>query len=284
MKSIIITLPRLTGAFAVSVIAAFGIVGMHYVGQSSAINTQQPDNPFGYADYCTLENNQTVIYGWQHDTNAPAGALPSVTVRVGSSSVTTATDVSGYRQAKIDATIKYYFPSMPTSSVYGFRAAFSGLYKGTSNPISGTGINYGPGNDVALDINTFNDFSDEGAPKQYFVNSVIPDACLADKPVPAAPVVTPPKAAPKVTPKVTPAPVAAPAVSAAADGIVTAGTTTVTVTAPNGNASNMFVAYGTNASNLARTPTSLSVFLATNKYMQRAPPLRLPAMQRACCL
>lgn len=240
----------------VFVMAGVGIAGAHLLGISSAA-TSYSHNPIGTADYCVLEGNTTVLYGWAHDPDAPAGALPNVLVVVGNTSMTVPTNQAGYRDSAINTYITTTYPGMPTSSVYGWRLALNGLYKGTTNKVAGTLINYGTGVSTVLPVN-----SSTYVGGTYFTSSkTIPDACLANAPTPAptptptptpAPVPAPSKTNPK-TPVKSSAPAATPAPASAADASLTIGTSAVSLKIPADNATTVRVQYGLASTTLDQT-------------------------------
>ncbi|HEX8226368.1 MAG TPA: hypothetical protein VF572_00705 [Candidatus Saccharimonadales bacterium] len=262
--------------FSIGLMVASLVIGLG----SRLINTGAAAtiNPYGYADSCRLEGTSTVIYGWAADPNATSLTQPSVTVQAGTQSVTTATTLGGYRDAPIHGWIDARRPGDPKPGTYGYRAVFNGLYKGTSNTVSGTALNVGAGANTTLGINrtTAGDATNQisGSP---FINGVVPDVCMpsrpvaptppppAPAPVPApAPAPTPvpaPAPAPRPstptprpgTPAPTPSPAAVPAPSAEADATVTAGTLAARITVPAGNASKIRIAYGGNPVVLDKT-------------------------------
>lgn len=230
----------------------FGAVGALLLGLTFAGTNP---NPTGFADYCTLEGNNTVIYGWGHDDDAPSGAAPSVTIRLGAgASVTVPTDRSGY----YDSLINQYLSNQgyTTSDTYGFRAQFSGIYKGSSPTIDGTVLNYGDGTDDILHINT----SGNVAPYSNFSGGKVPDACLANAPVPVLPQPTPssvPKPVPKPAPRPAPRPpqqpasASPPSISSEANATATVGTFVANLVVPTGNANIISINYGTTEGSLS---------------------------------
>lgn len=172
--------------FPLVVIAGFAVVGASLYAFSSAATV---DNPTGTADYCRLENNITAIYGWAHDNQAKANSNPKVQVVVGTQSVTVNTSINGYR----DNAINDYLTSngyTPTSQ-YGFKASFSGIYKGSAPNISGTIINNGAGANKALRVNTGTTIPNAANGGAYFANNKVPDACLPSRPIIPGPGPTP---------------------------------------------------------------------------------------------
>lgn len=248
-------------------IAVFGVAGALLIRLSFAA----PPNPEGYADFCYLEGGSTVIYGWAHDDDAPAGPNPSVSLLLSTGQTTTVpTDRAGYRDAGInqDIVLRGYTPS----SVYGFRAVFNGVYKGSSPTISGTVLNYGPGSNVNLTINDFRIV--DGNPNN-FPGKKIPDACLASVPVPVS---QPPAPAPKprairpTTPRPPSSPAPPATLSTNSDATVTAGTLVASLLIPNGNAEKILISYGTSSETLdklsdtvAITPDATGVILSKLK-------------------
>lgn len=250
----------------------FGIGGALLIKISSA----SVPNPDGYADYCYLEGNNTVIYGWAHDDDAPAGDAPYVIVRLSTGqSATVPTNIGGYRDAEIsqDMAAKGH----TTSSIYGFKAVFSGVYKGSAPGISGTIVNYGAGADSNLGINYFRIV--DGNPNN-FPDQKVPDACLPSAPVPVIPQPTPtPQPSPQpLTRTTTPRPVTKPtpaspaALTSDADAAPTIGSLVTSLLIPNGNAEKIQVIYGLAADKLdmssdqiAVTPDTTSVLLSKLK-------------------
>ena len=179
-------------------IAAFAGIATVLITSAKAAPSYE-NNPFGVADYCRLEGSNTVIYGWAHDSQAGSGNNPYVNITVGSSVVRSATDIDGYRNAEIDAYLSKN--NYKTAAGYGFKASFSGIYKGSSPGISGTITNIYAGADQALRINQATPIKGGPPDKFYFGNNKVPDACL-----PSRPVVQPPAPTPAPAPAPTPAP------------------------------------------------------------------------------
>lgn len=234
---------------SLAVLFVYGLAGLQINSQTSAATA----NPYGYADYCALENNNTVIYGWAADPNAGSLSGPSVTINAGGQAATTSTNRAGYRDGFVNSWIDQNRAGDPKPGTYGFRAALSGLYKGSRPTITGTILNEGPGSSVILSINN-NSYTDGDGTKPFFGSNVIPEACLAN--VPAG--TTPPPATPAPTPAprppaspgrtnggapATPAP-AGPPLSSSADGAVTPGTLAAQIKIPAGNAASLRVDYG----------------------------------------
>lgn len=152
----------------------FSLAGVRAANTSSAATA----NPYGSADYCTLENNTTVIYGWAADPDATFLSGPSVVLNVGQYSSTVATNQAGYRDDAINSWIDANRRGDPKPGSYGFRLAIPQLYKGNSYPISGTILNVGNGSNTILSINNSAPV-DGDSTKSFFAGNVIPDACLA---------------------------------------------------------------------------------------------------------
>jgi hypothetical protein len=150
-----------------------------------------PDNPIGFADSCQLDGTTTIVRGWAHDDSAGSGPDPAVQVTVAGKTATAPTSIANYRQAEIDIAIASlgYTPA----SIYGFEIRFTGLYKGTNPVINGTIFNVGPGANVPLEINTFNQGAASSGTAIFLNGNVVPDSCLASSPGPAP-----------ITPKSTP--------------------------------------------------------------------------------
>ncbi len=252
--------------FGVAVVTAvmFGGIGTYFLRASFAASYSS--NPTAYADYCALENDHTVLYGWAYDPESNAGDQPYVTVKVGSGSWTLASNISTYRVAQVNSWIDTYYAGAPKMGTYGWRLEISGLYKGTSQPVSGTVTNVGAGANTTLQVNDNFTFPGEGAAKTIFTTAKkVPDACLATAPAPTptptptpAPTTTTPKTTtPKTTTPKTSTPKtttpAAPTLSGEADATVTPGTTVATLSIPAGNATSLYVRYGTDADSLDRS-------------------------------
>lgn len=165
----------------------------------------------GYLDSCSLSGTTTTLYGWVHDPDVAAGSQPQVSITVpGVNTQTRSSDISGYRDAPVN---KYLSDrGIPTSSIYGFSASYTNLYRGTTYRPSGTVLNVGAGANFALPINSIG--SVDGSGKPYFPNGTIPDACLAVKlvtPPPAPPPTPTPAPQPQPTPQPAPSPTPTPA-------------------------------------------------------------------------
>jgi hypothetical protein len=188
------------GLIGVTVLSA--IIGVLLLQISFAAYSH---NPLGYADSCSVSGTTTTIYGWAHDPDAPAGNQPQVSVTVsGASTQTRNSNVSGYHQSEIDAYLTNR--GIPTSSIYGWTASYSNLYKGTTYRLSGTILNVGTGTNVSLPI--IEDRPIDGRPS--FPGKVIPDACLIARIINPAPTPTPPTPSPNPTPAPQPTPSPAP--------------------------------------------------------------------------
>lgn len=239
--------------FGVATLAATAfageIISQHGTGFAA---TTYNHNPVGYADYCALENGNTVIYGWAHDPDAPAGAYPKISVTVGTTTTTIPTDRAGYRDAAVNSYLQSHYPGAPTSSIYGWRLQLGGLYKGTSYKLSGTILNYGSGSNFDMYVHQSNGL-DGDASKLGFPGSAVPDGCLADKPAPAPSPTPTPTPTPRKTTKPAPATPAAPTLSSDANATVTAGSYAATLTVPNGNAAKVHLTYGID---LVNNPTT----------------------------
>lgn len=263
---------------SMAVLVIFCLTGVQVARQTSAATT----NPYGAADYCLLENNQTVIYGWGADPNATSLTRPLVIVNVGGKSATVETNRANFRDAKINEWIDQNRRGDPKPGTYGFRAVFSGLYKGTRNTITGTVVNEGAGSSVVLGINNIYHTDGNGS-WPFFANNVIPEACLATAPAPTPPPAQPtqpaptqpapsqpapqqpaaPRPAPSTPqrPAATPRPVSAPAPAAtpqpvapkvtnSADAAVTSGTLAADFRIQSANFTSVMVRYGTVAASL----------------------------------
>jgi hypothetical protein len=137
--------------------------------------------PYGYADYCTLEGTNTVIYGWAYDPDASANNDPSVTLSLNTVSKTVPTDQAGYRDAAINTWIDTYRKGDAKPGSYGFKAVFSGLSKSTIYNVSGTAINVGGGANAVLHIND-GGYVDGDPTKISFIANQIPQECLPGTP------------------------------------------------------------------------------------------------------
>ncbi len=165
-------------------IATFAVVGTVIVAFSRAATTA--DNPVGSADFCRLNGTTTEIYGWAHDGQAGVSDNPKVTLTVGPKSTAVATNIPNYKDAAINTYLQNR--SIATASRYGFKANFTGIYKGTAPAISGTLINVGAGANQPLNIFVGTTTTSSGS-NYYFVGKKVPDACLPPKPAP--PVIPP---------------------------------------------------------------------------------------------
>lgn len=247
------------GLVAISVVMG---AGLQLVKPSLAAGI----NPYGFADYCTYQSGiGTVVYGWAADPNAISTNDPAVLVTVAGHTQRLQANLN-YRTTPINAYIDKYHSGDPKPGVYGWRANYSGLYKGSVYSISGTIINVGAGTDQPLNINKMT--VDGDTSKTLFTsNNTLPDTCLAARPAlpppppapapaptPAPPRPTPtpsptptpiPKPRPSPTATPTPASAAAPPLSADTNAHVTTGTMAVLMTIPAGNAALLHVTYGT---------------------------------------
>lgn len=227
----------------IAVLLVFGLSG----ARSFSISSAATANPYGYADYCALENNTTVIYGWAADPNASSLSGPSVTINAGGEAVTVPTNRAGYRDAAVNAWIDQNRTGDPKPGTYGFRATLPGLYKGSRNIITGTVLNQGPGSSVILTINN-SSYVDGDPGKPFFANDIIPDNCLATPP-PSTPA---PTTTPTPTPArqggnpETPSPTQQSNVSSAgdADAVATAGTLAAQIAVQADGAKSAHINYG----------------------------------------
>jgi hypothetical protein len=235
---------------------ASGLLGTYLLHVSSAATTYSHD-PDGEADYCRIENNNTVIYGWANDPDAPQGPLPNVTVKVGSVTQTVPSNIAKYRDAAVNAYINKVHPGQPTSGTYGWRAQYSGLYKGNTYVVSGTILNYGTGVNHALGVETTHYVDGNTANTFFKSDKSVPDACLATKPLPAPLPAPTPAPAPAPTP--TPTKSLTPAFTSPADATVTAGTLHAWLQVPADRAKSIQVLYGTDPASLnSPSPTQTS--------------------------
>lgn len=189
--------------FPVLAIIAFAAIGTVLLASSKAA-TGVNNNPVGTADYCRLEGNTTVIYGWGHDSQAGAADNPRVNVTIGSKTFRTATSIDGYRNADINAFLNSN--NYIAASKYGFRATFTGIYKGSSPTISGTIENVQEGVNQAMRINQSTAIAGSHPDKYYFGGNKVPDACLVSAPVVVTPPTDPPIPSPDPNPTPTPTP------------------------------------------------------------------------------
>lgn len=241
-------------------IALFAAVGTYLISSSLAAFSH---NPIGYLDSCQLVSGKTVLYGWVHDPDAAAGSQPSAIITVsGVANKTVSSSIAKYRDSQINAYLTKR--GIPTSSIYGWSATYTGLYKGETHTVGGTGKNVGTGANAALFVNKTT-YTDGNTSKPYFAGGNIPDACMVTKPTPA-PVPPTPVPAPTPAPAPTPTPIttqpktpAKPAVSNAADASFAPGTLTAQISIPTGNATQVKIKYGT-----AQDDLSLSADAAIN--------------------
>jgi hypothetical protein len=180
--------------FSLGVLFLFSITGMRVAGTTTAAT----HNPYGQADYCALEDNVTVIYGWASDPDAGSLGQPSVMIQAGQAEVTAPTNRAGYRDTAIGAWIDANRAGDPKRGSYGFRATIPGLYKGTPVPISGTVLNEGNGTSVILEVN--NSAPADGHPERpFFKDGHIPEECLAVPGATPAPIASTPSPATPVS-------------------------------------------------------------------------------------
>lgn len=241
-------------ALSLVVLAVFSLAGVRVAQRSSAASA----DPYGFADYCALENNTTVIYGWAADPDAGSLALPDVTINAGGEAVTVPTNRAGYRDAAINAWIEQNRPGDPKPGTYGFRAPMPGLYKGSKNTITGTVLNEGAGSSVVLNINN-SGYTDGDSSKPYFAGNVIPDVCLANQAAPApapAPQPAPTKPAPAPSATATPPKSTTPN---AADAAVTTGTLAASLAVPSDGATAVSIIYGKDPVHLDQSTANQSV-------------------------
>lgn len=244
----------------VAVLMMTAAIGTELIQSGSAATG---DNPIGGIDFCTLENNTTVIHGWASDPDAVSLDQAYVSVTVSNVARTAATNVAGYRDGPINNHLATQRPRDKRPGTYGFRIYISNLYKGSAPRISGTAINVGVGVNETMYVNPRGEL--DGVPRSTFVGGVIPDACLASVSAPApapspapAPTPTPapsPAPAPRPAPSPSPAPVTpAPAPPAEPvevnDAGVAIGTLAVEVRIPGEPAGSVRIKYGTSPVNL----------------------------------
>lgn len=243
----------LNSGLSLVVLVLFGATGAKVLGSSSAASA----NPYGFADYCALENNTTVIYGWAADPDASSLSDPSVTINAGGQAVTVPTNRAGYRDGYVNSWIDQNRTGDPKPGTYGYRAALPGLYKGSRNIITGTVLNAGNGSSVVLTINN-SSYTDGDANKPFFANDTIPDACLANVPTTpaptAAPTATPTPTQAKPTQTTTPtAQQSATTNNGDTDAVVTVGTLAASVAAKADGATSLHINYGTSPIKLDQT-------------------------------
>jgi hypothetical protein len=175
-------------------LSLFAVAGVRAVHTTSAATA----NPYGSVDYCALENNTTVLYGWAMDPDAAALAEPSVVLNVGTSTSTVQTNQANYRDDPVAAWIDTNRHGDPTLGTYGFRLSLPGLTKGNKYPITGTILNVGNGSNVILSVNN-NGRTDGDKKKAFFADNALPDDCLADPAIAATPTTSPVLPTPKQT-------------------------------------------------------------------------------------
>ena len=212
-------------ALILVVLGVFAVTGVRVVNTTLAATS----NPYGQADYCALENNTTVIYGWATDPDANALSVPSVSISAGGLTVTAPTNRSDYREAAINTWIDTNRKGDPKAGTYGFRAVITGLYKGARHTITGSVLNEGPGLNTILSINNASPV-DGDSRKPFFADNLIPEACLGVQTA-ATPAVTP---LPRVS------------VSDPAGASITTGTLAAEIKVPANGASTIRVNYGKN--------------------------------------
>lgn len=174
---------------------------------ATPVHAAYNENPFGFVDSCTTTTDgYTVLYGWVHDANALSGNFPQAYIEVTNYGYFTVdTGLAGYRDAQINDWINTVYPGTPTGNTYGFVAYLSGLVRGNTYTVSGLAVNYGPGGNTPLYINTSGNVDGDPA-KPYFPGQVIPQACIYTPP-PPTPAPTPgPTAAPTPVPTKVPTP------------------------------------------------------------------------------
>jgi hypothetical protein len=160
---------------SVVVLGLFSLTGIRVSNTTSAASS----NPYGFADYCVLEDNVTAIYGWAADPDASALAQPAVRLEVAGANSTALTNRANYRDSTVLTWIDANRGADPKPGTYGFRISLPGLYKGGHYPLSGTILNEAAGSNTLLTINNSAGIGD-GPNKSFFADNVIPDTCLAD--------------------------------------------------------------------------------------------------------
>lgn len=183
-------------------------IGSLLLGNSFAAYSH---SPIGNVDSCTFSNGTTNVYGWAHDPDAAAGALPQVRLTLSGAGTQTLNTDSAFNTTYREGSINKYLTErgIPTSRLYGYRASFSNLYKGGTYKPSGTVLNVGAGSDSTMSV-TVNDPVDDSN-KPFFKDGKVPDGCLATRsatppPTPATPTPTPTTPPPTPAPTPTPAP------------------------------------------------------------------------------
>lgn len=131
----------------------------------------------GYIDYCTLENNKTVLYGWAYDSaNGATDEKPLVKLKVGSNDYDAApTDRLNYRTEDINDYLDFNringARGTAQTSKYGFRKEVS-----SSGTVSGKIISTYHSQETIIKVNVWKDF---GAGKFKFGSGgMLPSGCL----------------------------------------------------------------------------------------------------------
>jgi hypothetical protein len=225
----------------------FSVTGVRVANTTSAATS----HPYGQADYCTVENNQTVIYGWAADPDSISLSQPSVQLSIGGSTINTQTNRANYRDDAVADWINNNRTGDPKPGTYGFKAVVSGLAKGNRYPLSGTVLNEGPGDNVILDINNSAPV-DKDSKKSFFTDNVIPDSCLVDPAVLAA---APPPTAPTTASPVLLAPKIATSDITGTD--ITSGTMAAEMKIDTTGTATVRVLYGTNPLKLDQSSSDI---------------------------
>lgn len=192
-----------------AIILSIGAILLSYIASTAqaSASTSSGSNPLGSIDYCSQQNGMTILGGWAHDADAAPGELPMVNVRVaGQPDQLVPSDIANYRDSDINSQIKSL--GMPPSSVFGWKASFTGVYKGDAPAVSGTVANVGGGIDTAMTINTKKNVIGGDSTKSLISNGKLPDSCLPVRPatpVPHAPLPEGPFATPTPTVIIDPA-------------------------------------------------------------------------------
>jgi hypothetical protein len=135
------------------------------------------NDPVGYADSCKIVSGKTVIYGWAYDPNTTKAEDPVVSLNVGGYTVTANTDIAGYRDVPINASIENKHPGNPQTGTYGFKAEIGVLNKGAVYTVKGTVKNVGAGSNRSVTWNSSGKL--DGAAVNSFADGRIPDACMS---------------------------------------------------------------------------------------------------------
>ncbi|MDB5181734.1 MAG: hypothetical protein JWP13_497 [Candidatus Saccharibacteria bacterium] len=223
---------------SLTALGVFAVVGVRVANTTSAATA----NPYGSADYCTIENNATVLYGWAADPDASSLSAPAVSLIVGDRTVTAQTNRANYRDTSVANWIQANRRGDPLPGSYGFKISLPGLYQGTQIPLSGTVLNEGGGSNTILTINNTAPIDGDGT-KHFFKDNLIPEACLVPAPIPSQTASTPSTTAPSL-----PSPKAATATSAGA--VALAGTMAAELKIRTDNTATVRVTYGKNPANL----------------------------------